>query len=107
MRGDKPVMWKRIANLFALPGSWAWACKQMRLGNCVRPKAATGTVRYALDPEDQGRIMWTFCQRPSRTTRGDDWDNANIFLEDFDLGWEVIEEVLHEREEGAAVAQGG
>lgn len=64
-----------LVRTLGLPGSWTWACRQMRAGRCVRPASASGAVRYRLDVEGQERIEWSF---------GDDrWANANVFLSDF------------------------
>jgi len=69
-----------IIRLFGLKGSWGWAVRQMKAGKIVRPSTATGTVKYKLDHEGQGRICWNF----SRILTGrDSWENANVFLSDF------------------------
>lgn len=70
-----------IIRFFGLKGSWKWACKQMERGEWVRPAHATGSVKYRIDNETQGRIVWTFKREPIGNK---DWGNANIFLSDFD-----------------------
>ena len=72
---------KWITRTFGLKGSWRWACKQMRQGKWVRPASATGTLKYKLDDEGQGRILWTFVRDP-RTNKN--WTNACLFLSDIE-----------------------
>jgi len=76
-------MFKWIIKFFGLRGSWAWACRQMEKGKVVRPASATGTVRYKLDNENQGRILWSFPHRKDPLGKKEKWENANIFLSDF------------------------
>ena len=76
-----------LVRLLGLPGSWAWACRQMERGAIVRPRSATGAVRYKLDHEGQRRLMWTF-QRDKSQYR---WETANFFLRDQEsTDWEVV-----------------
>jgi protein involved in temperature-dependent protein secretion len=70
-----------LIRLLGLKGSWKWACKQMDKGAIVRPSNATGSVCYKLDHEGQRRIVWAFNRHPIRGTK---WENANIFLSDFE-----------------------
>lgn len=70
-----------IIRFFGLKGSWKWACKQMERGAWVRPAHAAGSVKYKLDYENQRRIVWTFKRDPIENK---DWENANIFLSDFE-----------------------
>ena len=82
-------MWNWIITTFGLKGSWKWACKQMNDGHIVRPSTATGAVKYKLDHEGQGRILWAFVDTPTSQTR---WDNANLFLTDFkSTKWVIFE----------------
>jgi hypothetical protein len=75
---------------FGLKGSFAWACRQMKRGCWVSVRAATGTVKYALDHEEQQRILWTFKDKPHKYS---DFQNANMFLHDFHrIDWYVVKE---------------
>ena len=69
-----------IVRKLGLKGSWSWACKQMKNGKIVKPSNITGSVKYKLDNECQQRICYTF----ARNIEGAKWDNANIFLSDFE-----------------------
>ena len=68
-----------IIRFFGLKGSWKWACRQMDKGHIIKQKSATGSVKYKLDHESQRRIVWSFY--PPKDNR---WENANIFLSDFE-----------------------
>lgn len=74
-------MIRKIVTFFGLPGSWKWACRQMEKGHTVRRSTDTGQAKYRLDDEGQRRIVWTFKRAPEE--RGD-WENAFIFLSDFE-----------------------
>jgi len=74
-------MRKAIIRFFGLKGSWKWAVRQLKRGRIVRPGTATGSVKYRLDYEAQGRILWTHVETP--VTRRE-WSNAYIFVSDFD-----------------------
>lgn len=76
---------------FGLKGSWRWACRQMETGRIVRSKSSTGTVRYKLDNENQGRILWAFPSRNDPRGVNEEWENANIFFSDFKkIDWECV-----------------
>ena len=70
-----------IKRFLGLKGSWMWACRQMKKGVWVRRVIASGTVKYKLDHEGQGRIMWTFARHSKSNS---DWEEAYIFLDDFE-----------------------
>ena len=77
-----------IIRFFGLKGSWKWAVKQIKKGEIVRPSSATGTGKYKLDHENQGRICWNFSKV---LTSYDKWESANIFLKDFDrTDWKLF-----------------
>ena len=79
---------KYFIRLFGLPGSWKWACRQMKKGHMIRPRSASGTIKFKLDDEGQGRILWSFARYPTERA---DWDSANIFLSDFEAtDWERV-----------------
>lgn len=82
-------IYKWIVIKLGLKGSWSWACRQMDKGYIVKKNGITGTVKYKLDHENQRRILWTFVRNPVNKT-GAEWDNANIFLSDFEsTDWRV------------------
>ncbi len=77
-----------IIRFLGLKGSWKWACKQMEKGLIVRPKHASGSVKYKLDHENQRRIVWSFKDVPEKNS---DWESANIFLKDFEwVDWVIL-----------------
>ena len=76
-----------LVRLLGLRGSWTWACRQMDRGAIVRPRSATGSVRYKLDSEEQRRLLWTFNRYPARY----DWEDAKFFLSRQEsTDWEVV-----------------
>lgn len=76
-----------IVKFFGLKGSWKWACKQMLCGKIVYRKTDTGSAKYKLDTENQGRICWHFTSNPISS---DIWETAYIFLSDFNCtDWEI------------------
>lgn len=80
-----------IIRFFGLKGSWRWACRQMKKGRIVRPKSATGTVRYKLDNEWQGRILWAFPPRTDINGQNAEWEDAKIFMIDlYRTDWEEV-----------------
>lgn len=81
----RPV--QAIVRFFGFRGSWKWACRQMKRGSVVRPRSATGTVKYRLDDEGQQRLQWTF----DRDAAMAKWENANFFLRDQEsTDWEIV-----------------
>jgi len=88
-------MSKWFIRFFGLKGSWRWACRQMDKGHmvyrasdyCGEPGNAREPVKYRLDGENQRRIQWMFLLRLSNDY---EWENANIFLSDFECtDWAV------------------
>jgi len=80
-----------IIRFFGLKGSWKWACRKMKEGYIIRPGLATGSVKYKIDDEDQGRIQWSFDRAVSYGVKDFKWENANIFLKDFEkIDWEIF-----------------
>ena len=73
-------MKKRLIRFFGLPGSWKWACRQLDKGLIVRRSTDSGEAKYKLDRENQRRIQWSFRRLPDDTQ----WEDANIFLSDFE-----------------------
>ena len=74
--------------LLSLKGSFKWACKQMSKGLTVRPRSASGAVTYRVDSEQQQRILWAFKRVPSAA----DYENANMFLADFNkTDWVIFD----------------
>jgi len=49
---------------------------QMRMGKLIRPKRATGTIKYRFSNDGQNRIEMTFDRKDFK------WENANIFYSD-------------------------
>jgi hypothetical protein len=81
------VLLHSLVRLFGLRGSWKWACRQMDRGAIVRPRSATGAVRYKLDHEGHRRLMWAFQDHPADYR----WENAYFFLSDQEsTDWEVV-----------------
>ena len=79
---------KWLISFLGLKGSWKWACREMSKGRIVRRSTNTGKAHYRLDRENQRRIQWVFC---AGSTLENEWENANIFLSDFEcIDW-VIE----------------
>ena len=78
-----------IKQFLGLKGSWKWACKQMDAGYIVKPKNITGAVKYKLDDEGQRRILWSFANQITYIMV---WKSANIFLSDFEIEWELVDE---------------
>ncbi len=79
-------MIKWLIRSLGLPGSWSWACRQMKKGHAVYPKDDTNTnVCYKVFPSTNHRIKWTF-DRMYRDNlvfaNGVEWKNAGIFLHD-------------------------
>lgn len=73
-------------------GTWEWACKMMEEGHIVNTKSQTGTVKYKLDSEKQGRILWNFDKVSPDASTNASWTNANIFLPDFKrTDWQIFE----------------
>jgi len=86
-RGKEGKMKNIIIRLFGLKGSFKWACKQMANGKIVKPKNATGTVKYCFDKENQKRLLWTFDRYFYQ------WSNANFFYSDMmSIDWVLVEE---------------
>lgn len=86
------MIWKKVKQFLGLRGSWKWACQKMDAGRIIRPGSATGSVRYRLDNENQRRIIWCFPHDNDPHGISAKWDNANIFLSDFEAtDWEIIE----------------
>jgi len=77
-----------LKQFLGLKGSWKWACRQMAAGYIVKPKNITGVVKYKVDTEGQRRILFTFSKVISKSTK---WENAIIFLSDFEIEWELVE----------------
>ena len=90
--GDK--MFDKIKRLFAMKGTWEWACKQMESGKIVRPQSATGSVHYRLDLYNQRKIQWCFGTKelpPEHPAQ--EWKNAIIFLNTFETNdWIIFEQ---------------
>jgi len=83
-------MIRYLKGTLGLKGSWKWACKMMDKGHIVRRSTDTGAAHYKLDHEDQRRIVWCFSWTP-HLILWSDWDNANIFLSDFECtDWEIF-----------------
>jgi hypothetical protein len=79
-----------LVRIFGLRGSWSWACKQMEAGKIIRPRSATGSLKYKLDNENQRRILWTHKDKPELHDSG--WECAYIFLSDFEAtDWMVVD----------------
>ena len=77
-----------IIRVLGLRGSWTWAVMQMIKGNIVYRTTDTGTAKYRLSQDKQNRIEWAFKKTPNMFS---DWDNANIFLDDFRCtSWEIL-----------------
>lgn len=75
---------KWLIRFFGLKGSWRWACRQMQKGNTVYRTTDSGAAKYRLDDEYQARIEWSFTD----SLIGAKWENANIFLKDFEcISW--------------------
>ena len=80
-------MIKNIIRFFGLKGSWKWACKQLDKGEIIYVPTTTVSCKYKLDTEAQRRICWHFTHKPKVN---DIWENANIFLRDFEcIKWDV------------------
>ena len=85
-------MKEKLIRFFGLNGSWKWSCRQLKKGKIIRAKNIAGTVRYKLDNESQTRILWAFPKRADPYGLNEKWDNAYIFLSDFErIDWEVVE----------------
>ena len=77
-----------VVRVLGLKGSWRWACRQMRRGLTVYRTTDTGCARYRLSRDEQKRITWTFVR--GRNVNGICWDNAFMFLADFECAcWTV------------------
>jgi hypothetical protein len=53
----------------------------MDKGKIIRRCTDTGAAHYKLDSEKQRRIQWAFTHDPHDCK---EWDNAKIFLSDFE-----------------------
>ena len=56
----------------------------MKKGHIITRKSQTGTVKFRLDREGQGRILWTFVKNPIEKYYNSTWENANIFVKYFE-----------------------
>lgn len=79
----------KLGKFLGLPGSWRWACRQLNKGKSIRPKFASGAVIYSLSTDRQRRIIWAFSRKKSYQIT--EWENANIFLSDFEDEWELAQ----------------
>jgi hypothetical protein len=81
---------KAIIRLLGLKGSWKWACRQLEKGHVIYRATDTGYCKYKLDNEDQRRIQWCFLDFFECGKSQAGWEDAKIFLSDFECTcWEI------------------
>jgi hypothetical protein len=68
-----------LRRFLGLPGSFSWAVRQMDYGRVVRPKSASGAIKYRFSIDGQRRLQWSF----ERTHCPVKWENAYFFENDF------------------------